>query len=117
MWIYNHNTPTFSDQELKHYGVLGMKWGRRKNRSLGIRNKNGTIRPKTFLNKEKQLKSDRETLEKLKNNQGKLSTGITKKRQEAYRLKDIRRMEKRISDLEQNKITTGKLFIEALLNN
>ena len=55
MWIYNHNTPTFSDQELKHYGVLGMKWGRRKNRSLGIRNKNGTIRPKTFLNKEKAV--------------------------------------------------------------
>jgi hypothetical protein len=118
---------------LSHYGILGMKWGvrryqnkdgtltaagkSRKNRSLGIRNKSGSIRPKTFLNKEKQLESDRKTLEKLKSNQGKLSTGITKKRQEAYRLKDIRRMEKRISDLEQNKITTGKLFVEALLNN
>lgn len=119
MWTYNHTTPpTFSDQELKHYGVLGMKWGVRRTRvKLGIRNKSGSIRPKTFLNKEKQLESDRKTLEKLKNNQGKLSTGITKKRQEAYRSKDIRRMEKRISDLEQNKITTGKLFIEALLNN
>jgi hypothetical protein len=76
---------------LKHYGILGMKWGvRRTPAQLG----------RTMITTKRQLKADKVKLERL--NSGKhISVGVTKKRQAAYDKRDKDILEKRIKYNEQ----------------
>ena len=76
---------------LKHYGVLGMKWGvRRTPAQLG----------RTMSTRKRQLAADKSDLKKL--NSGKhTSVGVTKKRQAAYDKRDKDILEKRIKSNEQ----------------
>lgn len=85
-----------SNNELTHYGVLGMRWGVRRNPA-----------GKIMFTKKKQLAVDKRDLEKL-NNGRHLSVGFTKKRQAAYDKRDRAILEKRIETNEQKLATKAK---------
>ena len=80
--------------ELYHYGVMGMRWGRRIARGHGG--------PGKYITKNSQLKGDQKDLDYL-NKGGHLSVGLTKKRQEAYDTRDKAKIEKRISENQKSK--------------
>lgn len=88
--------------ELKHYGVKGMKWGVRRARSHDYSSRvvRGHSGPGIYLTRKRQLEGDKRDLERL-NKGGHLSTGLTKKRQAAYDARDRKALEKRIAKNEK----------------
>lgn len=78
--------------DILHFGVKGMKWGKR--------NVRGHAGPGIYLTRKRQLAGDKKDLEYI-NKGGHLSVGLTKKRQAAYDKKDKARLEKRIAKNEQ----------------
>lgn len=95
-YIYTNDGSIVSEDELKHYGVPGMKWGKRMAR--------GHAGPGRYLTKKRQLAGDKKDLDYL-NKGGHLSVGLTKKRQAAYDAKDKARLERRIAKNEQRLAT------------
>jgi hypothetical protein len=85
--------------DILHYGVPGMKWGKRKVR--------GHAGPGIYFTRKRQLAGDKKDLEYL-NKGGHLSVGLTKKRQAAYDKKDKARLEKRIAENEQKLLVPKK---------
>lgn len=89
--------------ELYHYGVLGMKWGRRKNRKSGL--KNGVVRQKTSVD---TRSDDAKTAAKIK----------TKKvsemsNQELRTINERTRLEQEYSRLNPNLVKKGTKIVAA----
>lgn len=87
---------SINTNELMHYGVKGMKWGKRMAR--------GHAGPGLYLTKKRQLAGDKRDLAAL--NKGEhLSVGLTKKRQAAFDKRDKAALEKRIAKNETEQKT------------
>lgn len=79
------------NNELYHYGVKGMKWGRRKAR--------GHAGPGKYVTKKRQQAGDKRDLDALNKGQH-LSVGFTKKRQAKFDARDKAAIEKRMAKNE-----------------
>lgn len=97
--MYYENSSYYHDY-LMHYGVKGMKWGRRKSQ-YGARIVRGHAGSGRYLTRKRQLAGDKRDLERLNNGEH-LSVGLTKKRQDAYDARDRRVLEKRIAKNEKH---------------
>lgn len=83
------------DGELRHYGVMGMKWGR----SKGLGSTPRVMMPK-MITKKRQLEADKKVLNNMNNKGHHVSIGLTKNRQEAFDKRDKAILEKRIAKNE-----------------
>ena len=83
------------NNELMHYGVLGMKWGHRKG-NYSKRTLRGNAGPGRYTTRERQLAGDMKDLDGLSKGQH-LSRGFTKKRQAAFDARDKKLLEQRIA--------------------
>ena len=89
------------DNELYHYGVLGMKWGVRRDRSRSG-SSGSSIRKKTSLN----LSDDARTAEKLKKKKlGEMSNA------ELRKLNERQNLERNYRQLNKSHIAKGMAFV------
>lgn len=90
------------NNELMHYGVLGMKWGRRKDKSASSHAKNKKI----SANKQQKLSRKRDV-----KNRRTLSDSDIKRKIERLRL------EKQLKELTAEDISPGKKFASDILSS
>ena len=108
-----------NQNELMHFGVKGMKWGKRKAQTSShytARVARGHAGPGKYLTSKRQLVGDKRDLDML-NKGGHLSVGLTKKRQEAYDKRDRAAIEKRIKNTENKLNKTAKKERKTQLEN
>ena len=98
-YIYTNEGLVNAD-ELMHYGVPGMRWGRKKSNPYAKRAVRGHAGAGRYITTKRQSAGDKRDLDILNKGQH-LSVGLTKKRQAAYDAKDRARLEKRIAKNEK----------------
>lgn len=89
------------ENELRHYGVLGMRWGKRKSNS-------NTVSPKNKNNSDQSVKDERKVASK---NRRTLSDAELKKRIERMEL------ERKMKDLTDKDIAPGRKAVNEILSN
>ena len=120
----NYEYVMTANGELCHYGVPGMKWGKRKTIKQNDQTKRiarGHAGPGHYVSRKRQMVGDKKDLEGLAKGQH-LSYGIGKKRQAAFDARDKAAIEKRIaknetamSKLNKTSVAKGSKIVQNLL--